>query len=180
MGGLVARSACQWAAVRGHTWLPRLTHAAYLGAPHHGAPLERAGNIANALLGRTAYSAPFMRLGNIRSRGIKDLRFGSITPHGDGRRSIVPLPGHVRHLLVAASLQPPAGTTWIGDGLVPVHSALGQHRDAGLALGAPQLQRAHLAPLGHIALMGDARTCEVLRAWLELSPHGHNDTQELV
>lgn len=180
MGGLVVRSACQWAAVRNHTWLRRLTHAAYLGAPHHGAPFERAGNVANAVLGRTAYSAPFMRLGNIRSRGIKDLRFGCIAPDADGRRSSVPLPGHVRHLLVAASLKPPAGATWIGDGLVPVHSALGQHLDSALSLTAPQLQREHLSALGHVALMSDQRTCAVLRAWLELSPQRHNDTKGFV
>jgi hypothetical protein len=175
MGGLLVRSACHTAAARGHTWLRRLTHAAYLGTPHHGAPLERAGNVANSLLGRTAYSAPFMRLGNIRSRGIKDLRFGSIAPHADGRHTTAPLPGHARHLLVAASLKPPAGATWIGDGLVPVHSALGQHPDETLALAAAQLQRAHLSPLGHIALMGDPRTCEMLRAWLGLSPRRHRE-----
>jgi Alpha/beta hydrolase family len=181
MGGLVVRSACHWAAQRRHTWLRDLTHAAYLGTPHHGAPLERAGDAANALLGRTAYSAPFMRLGDIRSRGIKDLRFGCIAPDADDRRSIVPLPGHVRHLLVAAALQPPAGSSWIGDGLVPVHSALGQHPDGTPSLAAAQLERELLSPLGHIALMSDPRTCAVLRAWLALSsPQGHEDTKGFV
>jgi hypothetical protein len=136
--------------------------------------------IFNELLGRTAYSAPFMRLGNIRSRGIKDLRFGCIAPDADSPRSSVPLAGHVRHLLVAASRQPPAGATWIGDGFVPVHSALGQHPDQTLALAAAQLQREHLSPLGHIALMGDRRTCEVLRAWLGLAPQSHQDTKGFI
>ena len=37
MGGLVARSACQLAAEKGHAWLARLTHLVFLGTPHHGA-----------------------------------------------------------------------------------------------------------------------------------------------
>jgi hypothetical protein len=176
MGGLVIRSACHWAAGQRHGWLQRLTHAAYLGSPHHGAPWERAGNYANALLGRVAYSAPFMRLGNVRSRGIKDLRFGCITAeesaaatdtaHADCRQRVVPLPEHVHHLLVAASLKPPAGQTWLGDGLVPVPSALGEHRSGALSLCAPRLERVHLSPLGHIALMSDARVYATLREWV--------------
>lgn len=176
MGGLVIRSACHTAAALQQPWLARLTHAAYLGSPHHGAPLERAGNLANALLGITAYSAPFMRLGNVRSRGIKDLRFGCVTAeesaaagegcYADTRRSIAALPAHVRHLLVAASLKPRSRNTWIGDGLVPVASALGQHRDGHLSLQAPSLERRQLSPLNHLALMGDAGTYTALRDWL--------------
>lgn len=181
MGGLVVRSACHWAALRRYTWLRCLTHAAYLGTPHQGAPLERAGDAANSLLGCTAYSAPFMRLGDIRSRGIKDLRFGRIAPDADCGDSSRPLAGHVRHLLVAASLQPPAGASWIGDGLVPVHSALGQHPDGTPSLAAARLQREILSPLGHIALMSDPRTCALLRAWLALSSsRRHEDTAGFV
>lgn len=178
MGGLVIRSACHWASVHGQAWLRRLTHAAYLGSPHHGVPLERAGNIANALIGLSAYSAPFMRLGNIRSRGIKDLRFGCVAAEEsaaatdacfrDCRRSIVPLAQHVDHLLVAASLHAPE--TWLGDGLVQPASALAEHPDEAMRLTAPRVQRTHLAPLGHIALMHDARTCGVLSQWLGAGP----------
>jgi hypothetical protein len=178
MGGLVVRSACHSATVHGQIWLRRLTHAAYLGSPHHGAPLERAGNVLNALIGLSAYSAPLMRLGNIRSRGIKDLRFGCVAPEEsaaatddclrDCRRSIVPLVPHANHLLVAASLHAPGEERWYGDGLVPVDSALAHHPEDALRLSAPRVQRTHLAPLGHIALMHDQRTCDVLGDWLGL------------
>jgi hypothetical protein len=176
MGGLLIRSACHVAGPQGQPWLRRLSHAAYLGSPHHGVPLERAGNIANAVLGLTPYSAPFMRVGNVRSRGIKDLRFGCVAPEesaaatdacfSDRRRSIVPLPEHVRHLLVAGSLDSPAGASWIGDGLVPMPSALAEHCDSALTATAAQVQRAHVSPIGHIALMHDARTCALLATWL--------------
>ena len=61
-----------------HGWLERVTHSAFLGTPHHGSPLEKVGNLANALLSATPYTLPLMRLGNIRSRGIKDLRHGAL------------------------------------------------------------------------------------------------------
>jgi hypothetical protein len=178
MGGLVVRSACHSAAAGGHGWLGRLTHAAYLGSPHRGAPLERVGSLANSLLAWSPYSAPFMRLGNVRSRGIKDLGFACLTQDessetfGAARRSIVPLPEQVRHLFVAGSLQGPPGGRWLGDGLVSVASALGFDGDNALSLTAPHLERVHIYPLGHIALMNDERTCETLRTWVLGGPGG--------
>jgi hypothetical protein len=53
MGGLLIRSASHWAEINAHTWLARLSHAAYLGSPHLGAPWERVGHKANNLLNFT-------------------------------------------------------------------------------------------------------------------------------
>jgi pimeloyl-ACP methyl ester carboxylesterase len=176
MGGLVIRSACHHASQQRYQWMTRLTHAAYLGSPHHGAPLERAGNVANAVLGLTPYSAAFMRLGNIRSRGIKDLRFGCVSAaesanladdsFEDHRASAVPLAAHVKHLMLAGSLEARPGGDWIGDGLVPVASALGQHREARMRLVAPHLQRLNFESLGHVAMLGDERVYDSLKGWL--------------
>ena len=76
MGGLVARSACHYAARAGHAWPKRLDELIFLGTPHLGAPLERAGAWVDFLMGISPYTAPFARLGRIRSAGIKDLRHG--------------------------------------------------------------------------------------------------------
>ncbi|MGH7289534.1 MAG: esterase/lipase family protein, partial [Myxococcota bacterium] len=76
MGGLVARSACRQGAEADHAWLRRLGKLAFLGTPHHGAPLERGGSWLDLLLGVSPYSAPLARLGMIRSAGITDLRYG--------------------------------------------------------------------------------------------------------
>ena len=78
----------------------------FLGTPHHGAPLERAGHWVDLLLGATPYAAPFARLGKVRSAGITDLRHGNLLDEdwvgrdrfarGADRRQPVPLPDGVR------------------------------------------------------------------------------------
>ncbi|MEA2480303.1 MAG: hypothetical protein QOJ07_2225, partial [Thermoleophilaceae bacterium] len=77
MGGLVARSACHYGERDGHTWTERLRHVVCLGTPHLGAPLERAANRAGWALSRLPETRPFAELINVRSAGIKDMRFGN-------------------------------------------------------------------------------------------------------
>ncbi|HNC04555.1 MAG TPA: alpha/beta fold hydrolase, partial [Agitococcus sp.] len=163
MGGLVIRSAMDWAEKQQHTWLSRISHAAYLGTPHLGAPLERLGNKANNLLNITPYTRPFMRLGNIRSRGIKDLRYARITED-----NIVPhLPEHIEHLLVASTWKSEYDYDVVGDGLVPMSSALAQD-DQGDVLFAPKVTRVTLNDMSHIAMLSDERIYQQLRQWLKL------------
>ena len=98
---------------QGLDW-PRRVHAlAFLGTPHHGAPLERGGLLVDRLLGISPYVAPFARLGRSRSAGITDLRFGNLQDadwqgrdtqdqrHDD--RVSTPLPAGVKTCLVAAT-----------------------------------------------------------------------------
>ncbi len=84
MGGLVMRSALHQAQQLSMQWPQRLRHLVFLGTPHHGAPLERAGNFVDGLLGGNLYSAPFAALAQLRSAGITDLRHGALL---DRRRS---------------------------------------------------------------------------------------------
>ena len=72
MGGLVARGACHHGEVDAMQWRRRVRDLVFLGVPHHGAPLERAGAWIDQLLARTPYSAPFAALGQMRSAGITD------------------------------------------------------------------------------------------------------------
>lgn len=175
MGGLLMRSAFAHAEAHGHRWPERVARAAYLGTPHQGAPLERAGNWANAILSHSPYTQPLMRLGNIRSVAIKDLRFGLITEaesevvsdtaHHDQRELAVPLPAHVRHFLLAGAINADTARNWIGDGLVPVSSALGEHADPALVLDAPDLTQVELADVDHMALLSDVRVWDALADW---------------
>lgn len=161
MGGLVIRAATHQAEQQGLSWRTRLQHAIYLGSPHQGAPLERAGESANRLLGLTAYTRPFMQIGSTRSNGIRDLRHGRIAAH----ERPVQLAAGVRHLLVAGHLGK-SNLDWLGDGLVPVSSALGQHLEPEKALRGEDVTRQQLPALGHMALLRDERVYALLRDWL--------------
>jgi len=57
MGGLLIRSACHYAKQDGLSWPDHLKNIVFLGTPHHGAPLERAGNWVNTILGSMTYTA---------------------------------------------------------------------------------------------------------------------------
>ena len=139
MGGLVLRSALAQAEHRTMGWRHHVTHLVCLGTPHLGAPLERAGHAFNSSAGLSPYTAPLGRLGWLRSAGITDLREGAVLPapvdapnrFAPGRHPVqrVPLPEGVRCSAVAATLGNTPGDRTdrlIGDGLVPLSSALGQ------------------------------------------------------
>ncbi|WP_182119712.1 alpha/beta hydrolase [Acidovorax sp. FHTAMBA] len=181
MGGLVARSACQQAQqAGGQGWLALLRHLIFLGTPHHGAPLEKAGHWVDTLLGSTPYSRPFARLAQLRSAGITDLRYGHVLEsdwqgrdrflrHPD-RRTPVPLPEGVACFAIAATLAPrrsPSAERLVGDGLVPLRSALGIHDDARRTLGFGKARQAVYHRMGHLALLGDADVAQQLQHWLE-------------
>ncbi len=171
MGGLVARSACHHASTVDHAWLRRLTKLVFLGTPHQGAPLERAGDLANTLLEFSPYTAPFAKLGNIRSAGIKDLSHGHITDQDRGKttglRRPNPLPEGVQCFAMAASRQAiDDGSRLAGDGLVPVESALGQHDDEMLALSLPPAHRCVVFGLNHFDLLSSRIAYDQIRTWL--------------
>ncbi len=164
MGGLVARAAIAAAQADASPWLQRLDTVVSLGTPYHGAPLERAGHVLEGLLGISAHSAPFQTLGRMRSAGIRDLRLGS------PKSAYPPLPAHVRTCLVAGSTQPAPQRTSArhprGDGLVPVASAFGEHRDPSRRLPVADAHKLLVHATGHIALLGSAQVHARLRDWL--------------
>lgn len=180
MGGLVARSACWQAHEAGLTWPARLRSIVFLGAPHHGAPLERGGHWIDQLLGTTPYTAPFTRLGRIRSAGITDLRHGSLLDedwkgkdrftHGRDTRRPVPLPAGVACYAIAATTAKSVGgigDRLLGDGLVPVASALGRHRDPRLALVFAPDHQWIATETSHLDLLGDPKVYARMRDWLQ-------------
>ena len=178
MGGLVARSAIHHGTLlqRGRLrWPTRVDDLVCLGTPHLGAPLERAGHGIDLLLGAAPYAAPLARLGKIRSAGINDLRQGNIVsgPAGDDgsyRCAQVGLPDQTRCFAIAASLGP-AGESLkarlLGDGLVPVASALGQHHDSSRQLNFPPDRQAVVHDTGHLDLLSSTEVYGLLRQWLE-------------
>ena len=142
MGGLVARSAIYYGQKQQKKWIHHLQKIVFLGTPHHGASLERAGNYLDVILEAVPYTKPFARLGKIRSAGVTDLRYGNLIDedwHANDRfemqtdkRQIIPLPNQIECYSVAGDIgkvKEPVSTHWFGDKLVDVKSALGQHKN---------------------------------------------------
>ncbi|RVT53369.1 alpha/beta hydrolase [Rubrivivax albus] len=180
MGGLVARSACHGAGRR--PWRRRLSRLVFLGTPHHGAVLERGGRLVDAALGVSPYAAPLARLGQVRSAGITDLRYGNVQA-ADGQhrhrhdqthddRRPTPLPRGVACHVVAATtaraVAPRRGLhdALIGDGLVPLASALGEHADTALRLRFRPDRRMIITGANHFDLLSRADVAAQLQAWL--------------
>lgn len=174
MGGLVTRSACHYARESDHAWPHRVRRIVFLGTPHHGAPLERAGHGLHRLVSRSPYVASLAQLGRIRSAGVTDLRHGNVLDedwHGadrfhDGRdrRRPVPLPSDVDCHAIAGRLPDPLAP--LGDGLVPVSSALGRHPDPARALVFSESRRWVGSGLSHFDLLDHADVYAALRRWL--------------
>jgi pimeloyl-ACP methyl ester carboxylesterase len=177
MGGLVARSAIHHSALiqrGGLRWPTRVNDLVCLGTPHQGAPLERAGRGVDLLLSAAPYAAPLARLGQVRSAGINDLRWGNIVSGrggdaGSSQSAPVSLPSGVRCFAIAAHLGPEAGSLkekLLGDGLVPVASALGKHAEPDRRLAFAADAQAVVHQTGHLELLSSAEVFGVLRRWL--------------
>ena len=169
MGGLLARSTCFHGELQGHKWMRQLGKLVSIGTPHHGAPLERGGNWVNYALGISPYSEPLTRIGKKRSSGISDLRHGSVT---ERQAYVAPLPNHVACYAVAATLGKKPGRTGkglIGDGLVPVDSALGQSLNPDQCLAFPKDHQWLALETGHLQLLGSDKVYNLIESWLTQS-----------
>jgi pimeloyl-ACP methyl ester carboxylesterase len=167
MGGLLARAACATAQERDHAWITTLTDIVYLGTPHLGSWLEKVANVGSWVVRHASpHSAPIGVLLDGRSRGIKDLRFGTIvddgwgtTPVDDLLTGLVPdgpwLDDVTHHLIVGrlrSSARHPLNTVF-GDALVRSRSASGTGRRRRIGAGGPvvvvEVESSHTAMNRH-------------------------------
>lgn len=179
MGGLLARAAVFYGRQMGHRWPAQLKNLVFLGTPHHGAPLERAGHGVDVLLAASPFTLPFTKLGMLRSAGITDLRHGHVLDddwQGRGRfdsphdhRVPLALPEGVACFTVAATLAPQRGLLadrLTGDGLVPLRSALGQHDEAARRLVFAKDSQRTVYRTGHLELLSSPVVAQQLVQWL--------------
>ena len=179
MGGLLAHSACHYGKLAGHGWPQVLRQMVFLATPHHGAPLERGGNWVTVILEASPYTAALARLAKIRSAGITDLRHGSILDedwrHGDrfahakSKKGKMALPRGVQCFAIGVTLSKEGGDpakSLLGDGLVPLPSALGRQKDGTRDPDFPDSQQWVGYGLNHLDLLDDAGVYEQLRKWL--------------
>jgi pimeloyl-ACP methyl ester carboxylesterase len=174
MGGLVLRSACHYAGQHQESWVQQVRHILYLGTPHDGADLERVTYNAVGILQTVPNRITRLISAalNSRSRGIKDLRYGTLLEpdvmdegwddlEHHHRRAVPWLP-HAQHYLI--------GGTWhadpehvvsvlLGDGLV---GAPGNHS------GAISEEHIRLFPgIRHLQLARNWEVYQQIAAWLQ-------------
>lgn len=179
MGGLLARSAVHYAQTAGHSWPGKLVQLFFVGTPHHGSMVERAGNVVDRVLEASPYSRALARLGKIRSAGTTDLRHGSLRDEDwlahdrfavpTDTRTPVPLPLGVRCYAIAAVAQPQPGalrSQWVGDGLVPLTSALGQHPNPAFDLCLPPTHTRTFYSTTHLGLLKEPAVFAQITQWM--------------
>jgi pimeloyl-ACP methyl ester carboxylesterase len=177
MGGLVVRSACHTANLEGKRWLELVRRAIYVGTPHRGVPLERAGRVLSRLLHEIGdpYTRLVAELGDLRSSGVKDLG-NAVLRHEDRIEKSLSLldPRHpaallpqLRHYLVAgAVVNKPLLRSLFGDAVVSISSATdgcAELRPPGFASGGVKV----VGNIGHLALAHHPQVYEQIRAWCQ-------------
>jgi hypothetical protein len=176
MGGLVCRSACHYGA--GSEWTSAVRHVFTLCTPHLGAPLEQAANVASVALSAVPEMRGFARALNLRSAGIKDLRYGYLLdedwldqdPDAFLRTTArtVPFLRSAQHYFVSASLSRDSGTRsarLIGDLLVLSPSAWA-HAGKGQRMQFPVEHYRHVGGVHHFAVLNHPAIYDQIRCWL--------------
>ncbi|MGF1723802.1 alpha/beta hydrolase [Photobacterium nomapromontoriensis] len=189
MGGLVTRSACHYADVNQLSWLSTLRTFITLGTPHNGAPLARFASWFDDQVLVTPQLKFLQKIGEIRSSGTKDLSLGFVL-HQDWQQhdsQLHPETGkepapydvqfHQRPRLpigtecyavatcLGKNLQE-ANNRRLGDGLVPVNSALGESKKGYMALNYKESHKWIGAGINHLDLLSDPQVSAKVKQWV--------------
>ena len=176
MGGLVSRSAAHQGNEGGAPWIPLLKRVISVGSPHLGAPLEKGVNVLTSVLKMidSAGAQVPAELLDLRSAGVKDLRYGYILEEEwkdrdpdalleDNRRE-VPFVESAQYAFIASTLTRdpahPIGSL-LGDILVRIPSASGQHPEPARRI--PFHVGSVHGGLSHLTLANHPDVYEVLR-----------------
>ena len=179
MGGLIARSALYYGQQEQKNWTNQLKKVVFLGTPHHGSHVERTGNYLDVILEAIPYAKPFARLGKIRSAGVTDLRYGNLVDEdwqGNDRfelksdqRQTIQLPAEIEFYSiagVAGKKTESKAAQILGDNLVDVKSALGQHKNPEKDLNISKKHSLIAYENNHLDLLSNSKITDQLKVWL--------------
>jgi hypothetical protein len=182
----VARSACHYGARGG--WIERVRHVFTLGAPHRGAPMEQAANVACSALSLVPETRGFARPLKVRSVGIKDLRYGYLIDedwHGHdpdaflrntGRE--IPFLESANHYFVCATLaqdsEAPLSRV-VGDLLV-LRASAWSHGKRGEQMRFPVDQYRHVGGINHFDLLNHPAIYNQIKQWISAGRPGELPT----
>ena len=179
MGGLVSRSALYYGEQNQKRWTKHVKKIVFLGTPHHGSYVERTGNYLDLILESIHYAKPFARLGKIRSAGVTDLRYGNLIDEdwkddhrfeikNDKRRNIQ-LSKQIEFYTIAAVIgneTTSLSTQILGDTLVDVKSALGQHKNPNKNLNFKKENIWISYDCNHLDLISNPKILNKIKVWL--------------
>lgn len=193
MGGLVARSALFYGKQAGHNWTFLVDHLICLGSPHQGALLERLGYMLQDKVGKLPFAGTVARLGDLRSAGIIDLRWGSIRDDDwehqksgrrgdfDDNRRPAPLPSNIKAYFVAGTIEREnmhsKTREAVGDYLVSVKSALGEHSNPEYQLNVPPERKVVLYGVDHMTIQYSQRVIDHVLKWMAPETKSHVQTK---
>jgi pimeloyl-ACP methyl ester carboxylesterase len=177
VGGLVARSACHYAA--SSDWVRKVRHVFMLATPHAGAPLEQVTNAATHAFAMLPETRVLAKALNLRSAGIKDLRYGYLCEedwfghdpdeflHNTAQE--IPFLDCANHYFVCATMTKTAdarSARLVGDLLV-LRASAWAHRRRGERMRFPVDHYRHLGGATHFDLLNHPAIYELLRGWLQ-------------
>ncbi|HRG75311.1 MAG TPA: alpha/beta hydrolase [Leptospiraceae bacterium] len=180
MGGLVVRSACYYGDKQNVTWIYKIRKVFFLGSPHLGAPLEKFGNVVTNVLEHIPNTFVKMTKDviNLRSAGIKDLRYGYLLDEDwkgkdpdtllKNSKNAVPLLEGVSYYIISGTVtEDPESifSVWFGDALVRKPSVLGKDKSGIHTLPIPEENHKEFPGLAHLTLMHDPKVYEQIKEW---------------
>ncbi|MGK0289873.1 MAG: triacylglycerol lipase [bacterium] len=185
MGGLVTRSACHQGKEQNREWIQKVKKMFFLGVPHLGAPLEKFGNVVTTIL--KTVPRPYTKLAgdvlNLRSSGIKDLRFGYLEhDNWEGKnpdelltnhKTEVPLLESADHYIITGTLTEDPDhiiTQWFGDALVRKNSATGKSKHEKHHIPFTPDHHKEFLKIGHLKLTHSLLVYEQIKTWCESTP----------
>ncbi|MFC1849923.1 esterase/lipase family protein [candidate division CSSED10-310 bacterium] len=182
MGGLVTRSACYYGSRQAARWVTKVRKLFFLGTPHRGAPLEKVGNVFTNILKfiPRPYTHHVADIINIRSSGIKDLRFGYLVDEDwtgynpdsllQNNQQPIPLLAGAAHYIVSGTLTEDPDhyfTLLFGDGMVRKSSVLGQARQKGFQVPFDPDNHKEFPKIRHIKLAHSPQVYEQIKIWCQ-------------